>query len=245
MAYRSSRTSREIRHGEKIVADAEHYWGWASEAGKVRITRRAALLINKADLPNAKRVLEIGCGTGVFSQHFAATGAQLWALDIYDGFLRIARQKCPGEKLKVVAGDAHNLPLKDGSFDAVVGSSILHHVDVGSTFEEIKRVLKPGGLIAFAEPNMLNPINFFRKNICIAKRISGESPDETAFVRWRISKELKACGFVRISAEPYDFLHPALPLRFIPFFLRLGRMIEKVSLAREIAGSLLISAQKA
>ena len=71
-------------------------------------------------------------------------------------------------------------------FDAVVGSSVLHHLDVAQALRECFRVLKPEGVICFTEPNMLNPQIALQKNISFLKKRLGDSPDETTFFRWQI-----------------------------------------------------------
>jgi SAM-dependent methyltransferase len=88
-----------------------------------------------------------------------------------------------------------------------VGSSILHHLRPAVALEEVFRVLRPDGFIAFAEPNMLNPQIAIQKNIPVIKRWLGDSPEERAFFRWQATKLLENAGFDRIAVTPYDFLH--------------------------------------
>lgn len=57
----------EIEHGEKIAGQAEAIWNWASPAGKLRAKRRARLIAEAAELSTGMRVLELGCGTGLFT----------------------------------------------------------------------------------------------------------------------------------------------------------------------------------
>ena len=54
--------------------------------------------------------------------------------------------------------DAHNLTFPDDSLDVVFGVSILHHLDVEVALSEIRRVLRPDGIMIFAEPLDMNPI---------------------------------------------------------------------------------------
>jgi len=112
-------------------------------------------------------------------------------------------------------------------------------------FKEIGRTLKKGGVIAFCEPNMVNPQLALQKNIPFIKRLMGDTPDETAFFRWRLKKFLKDRGFTDISVEPFDFLHPWVPKKMIGVVDRFGRFLERVPGLREIAGSLQIFARKA
>ena len=109
---------------------------------------------------------------------------------------------------------------------------------------EILRLSKPGARIVFAEPNMLNPQILIQKNIPFIKKLLGDSPDETAVIRWRMQTLMKQIGFSNIKIFPYYFRHPLLPSFFLPAFTKIGPYIEKIPLLREIAGSVIIYAEK-
>jgi hypothetical protein len=109
---------------------------------------------------------------------------------------------------------------------------------------EFSRVTKAGGRLVFAEPNMLNPQILIQKNVPFIKRWMGDSPDETAIVRWRMKKMLQRVGYKHVSVFPYDFLHPAIPKPLINVADSIGRIIEKTPLLKEIAGSVIIYGEK-
>lgn len=235
----------ELEHDKKILEGAEKVWGRSGEAGKRRLKRRAEMVIEYCGIDSGKRVLEIGCGTGTLTESLVATGAELVATDIFEDFLKVVEGKIGQNKnvsFRIV--DAETLDgFVDESFDAVVGLSILHHLDIDKTFAAIKRVLKPGGKLAFAEPNMMNPQIVVQKNIPPIKKMMGDSPEETAFFRWPLANKLKGLGFSEINIVPFDFLHPSVPNFLAPLVDKLGFLIEKLPL-REIAGSLFIGAKK-
>jgi len=137
-----------------------------------------------------------------------------------------------------------NLSFANDTFDCVYGSSILHHLDMEVALKEIFRVLQKGGTIVFAEPNMLNPQIFLQKNVPYIKERMGDSPDETAIVRFSFKTKMKKAGFRNCKVFPYDFLHPATPVSMIPFVNSLGRLVEKTPLLKEIAGSVIIYGEK-
>jgi len=185
--------------------------------------------------------LEVGCGTDNFTEIFAESGAGILAVDISRHLLEVARARNLPPRVGFVEGRFEDLCV-EGPFDAVVGSSVLHHLDVAEALDRIHGMLKPGGLIAFAEPNMLNPQIFVERKF--RKLFACVSPDETAFVRCALSRLLRGTGFENVRIIPFDWLHPALPPRLIPLALRVGRVLEKTPGLREFAGSLLISARK-
>jgi hypothetical protein len=91
---------------------------------------------------------------------------------------------------------------------------------------------------------MINPQNILVKNIKFLSKIAGESPDETAFVRWNIGRYIKNAGFDDVMVIPFDFLHPICPKVFVKYIDRIGRIIECIPIIKEIAGSLLITGKK-
>jgi 2-polyprenyl-3-methyl-5-hydroxy-6-metoxy-1,4-benzoquinol methylase len=239
----TQRAQHEIEHGKKLVSrGAELTWGWGSPAGQVRARRRGALIAQAAGIGPGSKVLEIGCGTGLFTEMLAATGAQIVAVDISPDLIEQARQRgLPPDRVRFLAKSFEDCGV-DGPFDAVVGSSVLHHLEFAPALKRILELLRPGGVLAFAEPNMLNPQIFVQKNIPAIKRLLGDSPDETAFVRRRLKSLLQTTGFDHVEITPIDWLHPATPGPLIGAVSKLGQLFEKTPLVREFSGSLLIRA---
>ena len=237
------KVSKEIEHGKKISKNAEDIWGWSTKAGKYRAERRADFFVQLGGITDKSEILELGCGTGLFSKKvYDKTKAKITAIDISEDLLEQAIKKVPHIDFKIE--DAMNLSFKANSFDCVYGSSVLHHLNLDEALKEIRRVLKPNGKMVFAEPNMINPQIFLQKNIPALKRMMGDSPDETAIVRWSFAKLMKKTGFVNVKIFPYDFLHPATPSPFIPLIKKAGEIAEKTPLLKEIAGSVVIYGEK-
>lgn len=103
--------------------------------------------------------LEIGAGTGYFSLNLATQGliGNLTATDISPGMLSSLSDTAErlGVPVSTVVSEAESLPFEDGSFDAVIGHAVLHHIpDLDRAFSEFFRVLRPGGVIVFCgEPS--------------------------------------------------------------------------------------------
>jgi len=239
MANRTPQAEREIAHGRRLATgDTERIWGWGTPAGRLRAMRRAELIARGAGLGPDVRALEIGCGTGLFTEMFAQTGADLLALDISGELLERARARhTAGDKVRFLEGRVEDSAV-GGPFDAVIGSSVLHHLDVHIALTRMYALLTVGGRLCLAEPNMLNPQVFLERRF--RRWLSYVSPDETAFVRWRLQSLLAVIGFTQISITPFDWLHPATPCPLIPFVQRVGRWLEQLPGVREVAGSLLI-----
>lgn len=238
-----SRSKHEIEHGKLLFAeDTEVIWGWGTPAGQIRAARRAHLIAKGAHLRQGMRVLEIGCGTGLFTEMFAETGAQLTAVDISLDLLQKARARgLPHNQVQFFEKRFEEYDLQD-PFDAVIGSSTLHHLDFTPALSKIYELLKPGGIMSFAEPNLLNPQVFMERRF--RRWFPNVSPDEIAFVYCKLKKDLLKVGFEKIKIIPFDWLHPATPASLIKLISTLGSFFEKLPLLRHFAGSLYIYAHR-
>ena len=226
-----------------ILNRGEEIWNWSSPAGQIRWRRRCRLFTSFIE-GRGNKILEIGCGTGLFTQCLASLDCKLFSIDISNHLLERAQKRVPASHVTFKMDNICRSDLKSACFDYVVGSSILHHLEVKSALWEIFRLLKPGGKCLFTEPNMMNPQIALQKNIPFLKKWAGDSPDETAFSRWGISKKFKNQGFINVRVEPFDFLHPAIPGWLLPVFKPLASTLETVPVIKEIAGSLILSAEK-
>jgi len=189
-------------------------------------------------------VLELGCGTGSLTWELARSGADVLAIDVSPELLEIARANCSAPNVQYQIQNAYALSYPEDVFDSVVGSSVLHHLEIKEALRDIYRVLKPGGTIYFTEPNMLNPQIAIQKNIPWIKRKLGDSPDETAFFRWSLRRLLEQTGYRNVWIDPFDFLHPKTPVALIERVNAFSRFLENVPVISEFAGSLYIRAIK-
>ena len=238
-----ARLQREIEHGRYLVrSGAGEIWNWEGPAGRLRWKRRVEMLTSH--LRPEMQILELGCGTAYFTRELSVTGASITAIDISPELLAEARNNCAATNVTFEVQNAYALSYPDASFDSVIGSSVLHHLEIEEALQQIHRVLRPNGSIAFTEPNMLNPQIAVQKNVPAIKKRLGDSPDETAFFRWPLRRLLERTGFRDVRVTPFDFLHPKVPETWIPFVQKFGRGIENTPLLREIAGSLYIRATK-
>jgi ubiquinone/menaquinone biosynthesis C-methylase UbiE len=97
------------------------------------------------------KILDVGCGNGIFTLPFADAGATVVGLDSSRYLLR----QNPHHKL--ICGDALHLPFKDGSFDVVFEGNVLHHVEERDrVIQEMTRVSRRH--IILIEPNRYNVI---------------------------------------------------------------------------------------
>lgn len=239
---------REREHFDRLAAtDGEIWWGSTTPAGIRRLQRRARLIVQELARFPDPLVLELGSGTGGFSRFLfeELPSLRLTGSDISPECVRVATERYRRYRnARFEVADATALPYAPATFDAVIGNSILHHLPVERSLQECWRMLKPGGLLWFSEPNMLNPHIALEKNVRFIGRLLQNTEDETAFFRWSLAKTLRSVGFQHVSIQPFDFLHPIVPRPLIGVVDAVGRAVEKIPLLREISGSLLIRAVK-
>ncbi len=240
---KKDRLQNEIDFGKNWVEKrAGKMWYWESPAGAERWRRRVQLLTSH--ITPGMKVLELGCGPGYFTKELAKTGAEITAIDISPDFLDVARQQIQDNNVHFEQENAYALTYKDESFDTIVGSSVLHHLEIDQAVREIFRVLKKGKEIVFAEPNLLNPVILFLFKFPFVRKPFEIAPDEMPISRWSFQKKLEKIGFQNIIVKPHDFLFPLTPKPMIQTVQQLGKLAESTPIIREISGSLYLRAKK-
>jgi SAM-dependent methyltransferase len=236
------RRRHEVAHGKAIAARADRVWLRDTVAGVRRVENRFSDFQRFVGREARGRVLEIGCGTGAWTRCLVRTSLTITSIELSQDLLAVARTE--GRPVRYACADGEHLPFADDSFDVVSGLSILHHLEIEAALREVFRVLKPGGKAWFSEPNMLNPQIMLQKNIPVLKRWAGDTPDETAYFRWSLNRRFRQAGFSRVEVTPSDFLHPAIPAIAARAMDWTGRQLERIPGLREIAGSLIVHAEK-
>lgn len=100
------------------------------------------------------RVLDVACGEGYGSHILAAVAADVVGVDIAADVVAFATTKYAAPGLQFVEATAAELPFENDSFDAVVSFETIEHHDLhAQMLSEIKRVLKPDGLVIISSPN--------------------------------------------------------------------------------------------
>lgn len=121
--------------------EKEHWWFVAKRNFLVEMLSRCGIVEGN--------VLDVGCGTGAVMQFLAQRKYQVEGVDMSDTALNF----CVKKGLRVSKGVAEKLPYPDDSFDVVTALDVIEHVpDESPVINEIKRVLKPGGVCIATVP---------------------------------------------------------------------------------------------
>lgn len=142
----------KLAYDGAFTDDVERY----DETGAHHFNSIAKHLLNGIDL-REKRVLDVGCGTGIVSSHIINGGAaSLVSGDQSEFMLGQWKKKAvaagiDSTKIEFRQLDAEHLPFADGEFDVAVSSMVMGMIpDQLGFLSEMKRVLKPGGTVALS-----------------------------------------------------------------------------------------------
>ncbi|MFO0617179.1 MAG: class I SAM-dependent methyltransferase [Polyangiaceae bacterium] len=135
-----------------------------------------------------KELLEVGCGTGLLLERFAAFTARARGVDLSPGMLSHARAR----GLDVREGSATDLPFADASFDVVCSFKVLAHVEeIDRAIAEMFRVTRPGGLV-IAELYNRASLRAVAKQIAGARAIAEGKDESSVYVRLDSVEEMRA-----------------------------------------------------
>lgn len=115
---------------------------------------------SKRIIPNAKNLLDIGCGAGNYSLKMLTKIADLncTLVDLSKPMLDKAKERVfakTNNKVETIQGDIREVELKEKSFDIILAGAVLHHLrddnDWETTFDKLYNLLKPGGCLMISD----------------------------------------------------------------------------------------------
>ncbi len=140
---------------------APAFIGRLLDSGYRRRIQPPSQLIERSGIKKGMHVLDLGCGSGAFTPFIARTvgdKGKVYALDIQVDMLKQLEGKLSKpenrdiKNIKLIEGNAYELPFDDGSLDMVNMVTVLQEIpDRNRSLQEVKRVLKSGGLFAVTE----------------------------------------------------------------------------------------------
>ena len=139
-------------HYEEVVdGELNLFWGWSYH-------KFLEELVNQTEFQQDQKVLDITTGTLVIPRKILEQkipGVHITGLDITESMLGQGKKKLAaenkGDSIDLTCADAMALPYKEGSFDVVVSGLASHHMKIPLMLSEMKRVLKPGGVLSIVD----------------------------------------------------------------------------------------------
>ena len=172
--------------------------------------------ILKKYLPYVKspRLLDIGCGHGLIHKHLKDTDLEIVGVEMAAEVVALAQQSNP--EVVYQSHDGKTLPFESQTFDVAMAICVMHHVpkrEWASFMQEMKRVIKPGGLAVIFEHNPYNPVT---------RHIVANNPlDEDAVLlsSLTLKKLMHQAGFLRVNSRY---------ILFTPFAHRIFNWFDKI-----------------
>jgi SAM-dependent methyltransferase len=212
------------------------------EGGYKRLLKEFSLRVKP--LPN-ETFLDIGCGTGAFTQHLTLIGLRGIGLDISINNIRSASSKLP--EVAFTVGDTEILPFRDNEFDTVTLSGILHHLPcLEKALGESYRVLKPEGRIFAYDPNGRNPAMWlYRSPQSPFSSREGRTINERLLICEEIESSLAKAHFrdvssVGVSGITYKYVKNSLIKRLLTIYNLMDICLDNTGLSHRY-GTFLIS----
>ena len=144
-----------------------------------------------------KPALEVGCGTGHWTEFFRQKGFELTAIDISSKMLDTAKQKNP-KNVRFERMDVENMTFPSMSFENIIAITALEFVDdTERAFDEIYRVLKPGGFFLMGCLNERSDIGQRKEENDVFRDARFFTPESlTSFLSPFGTPEIDACGII-------------------------------------------------
>jgi SAM-dependent methyltransferase len=210
--------------------------------------RLIAAFVRLSLLQRGARVVDLGCGSGAFTELLREVGYSSVGVDISPKLVAIGRNKYPG--LELIEGDAERLPFANESFDGVLLSALVHHFpDPRRLAAEVRRVLKPRGRFVAFDPNRMNPFMWlYRDRSSPFYSPVGVTENERPVLGWQVREIFHKEGFRTqidyIGGLAYRYVASQTTRRFLPIYNLVDETIFTLTIMRPFRPFVLVSGEK-
>ena len=235
----NSQKRDQLTYYDNQVADYEKENGLLKRGLTRAYKRKAKIILKELEDIKPKKILEIGAGSGLMTYFISELfSEELVALDLSKEMLELAKTRIKNTKVSYIVGDGTKPDFPDGSFDAVIGVDIIHHLeDPRAAMKEWKRLVRSGGKMVFLETNVYNPINL--RNIGVEHEVRSFLNTDKNLALWP-----KDAGWETVSVTPAPSYTPAGPKFMVPLFNIIDVLSPKIPVWKKLTALWLVSAQK-
>ncbi len=207
------------------------------------VQRHLHEVLTEGRVAREDRILEVGCGMGRFTLRLSEAGYQIEGVELAPFLVERLHAASEGRTIAVHCCDlldVHNQVT--GLFDRIVGFFTLHHMpDLPRAFSAMARLLKPGGIMAFAEPNPFNPLYYVQ--VTLTPGMSWAAEKGLLSIRWPvIEPAVRAAGLCDLTWRLYGIFPPFLTN--LPGMPAVERTIERLLPMKSVLAFQVLSARR-
>lgn len=240
----------EIEEMQNIEAETEFFDRFVQKVGDYNVFDERGWncllrFFEKSINPKpGERLIDLGCGTGVFTRRLIKYGLELLGVDISQKSIEYAC-RLQG-RIQFIVGNIEQLPFSDGSYDLAVLGAVLHHFpDFSKIVQETNRILKEKGRFFSFEPNKKNLAMWLlrdKKSPFYSEK--GRTINERLLTADEVKQAFEKGGFTvqveAISGITFQYIEGKLVKRLIPFYNFLESCFAHCSLSSHY-GSFLVA----
>ena len=216
-------TRPEVTHFHAVSTPyAKEYDQYTPEGYSFRVRRERVLEL----LPdgNGKKILDLASGPGIMIEGLRAKGYTVTCVDAAPGMIEIAKRVAGNDPaVTCEVGDAYSLRFPDNTFDVVTAMGLIEYLtDENKYLDEMRRILKPGGIFIITYPNVWSPWRLWNRFLRILmspfkKKHSGLLHREYSLtaakadlVRHELMPDASIYYNVKLVPLPLDRLFPSI-----------------------------------
>lgn len=206
-----------------------------------------------------KKLLDFGCGTGETSTQLAALGASVIGMDISPELIALSRRRAHldgvADRIEFLTADLMQDPPATDTFDLILCSAVLHHVDFRVVLPVLRNCLKPGGKIVIGEPTAMSSLLArIRQWLPVPQDVS---PDEKQFNSAEVAAIAGAFDhphveYFNLTSRLIRFLPmgfnleaaPAVTRATVVLLMTIDRWLAKIPFLRRFFGAVTITGTK-
>ena len=140
-----SKATRMTKYLERISENEKHMAVFKCHQAQYKFTKDYVL---------GQTVLDAGCGNGYGAYYLSSLAVRIIGMDISAEAIKYAQAHHQKENITYIRGNCESLPFHEHSFNIICSFEVIEHIpDYFSFLEEMKRILKPGGIAIISTPN--------------------------------------------------------------------------------------------
>ncbi len=218
----------------------ERYWHKRDPIIKQRLLWRAQTFRHMVHLLPNQTILELGCGTGLFTEQLlrVSRGENNITSVTFNEAVPLKLENSPIDFLSLSSFPG---PLKAQTFDFIIAMDLLDKSNQAWFLKNVFDLLKPGGQIIFYESN---PWNFMLQLNRFFRKMFGQLDQRKLDNRSELYELISQLGFIKIFAVYNDFVYAPLTYKGVWILRNLSILLENLPFVRTLAGSILVHAQR-